>query len=187
MATMYETIRDWLYSSIAAGTYQVGDQLPTLDALNERFGTRGPRTATRAYAELADLGIVERRHGVGFFLRSTTPIENAAGTAAAIARLDAIEEALQSALADLRSLRASLTTTAPRLGEWWKIRSTTDHQLYSAVLITDDGTGEPIWYVAMDNAGYRRDPAHFEPIRKLNTPDWTPAHNKNPTTDPTVE
>lgn len=184
---MYEKIRDWLYSSIAAGTYQVGDQLPTLDALNERFGTSGPGTATRAYAELSDLGMVERRHGVGFFLRSTAPVENDAGTTAAIARLDAIEEALHGALADLQALRASLATTTPKLGEWWKVRNNTDHQLYSAVLTTSSTTGEPIWYVAVDNIGVLRDLDHFEPIRKLNTPDWTAAHNKNPPTNPTVE
>ncbi|MDH6283959.1 GntR family transcriptional regulator [Prescottella agglutinans] len=173
--TIYSSMLDFLLQEIASGAYSIGDQLPTLDALNDRFGSRGPTAGMRAYSELVGRGMVERRHGVGYFLTSLVPVPPSEDQNPLNARLDAIEALLEEALADVRSLRAVQSGT-PRLGEWWQIRSFVDHQTYIGVMVAGDGKGwpGPHWFVGVDQVIVRRPLDSFEPIRRLEEiPEWS--------------
>lgn len=61
-----------LHDEIARGALAVGAALPTEQALCEQFGV-SRITVRRALADLAEAGLVERRHGVGSFV--TKPAE----------------------------------------------------------------------------------------------------------------
>jgi GntR family transcriptional regulator len=61
-----------LRDEIARGAIPVGDPLPTKQTLCEQFGV-SRITVQRALADLADQGYIERRHGVGSFVRRTLP------------------------------------------------------------------------------------------------------------------
>jgi GntR family transcriptional regulator len=61
-----------LRDEIARGAIPVGDPLPTKQTLCEQFGV-SRITVRRALADLADQGYIERRHGVGSFVRRTLP------------------------------------------------------------------------------------------------------------------
>lgn len=61
---LFLVVRD----EIARGAIAVGEPLPTEQALCEQFGV-SRITVRRALADLADQGYIERRHGVGSFVR----------------------------------------------------------------------------------------------------------------------
>ncbi|WQB72140.1 GntR family transcriptional regulator (plasmid) [Prescottella equi] len=107
MLPKYAAMREYLLDEIHSGRYRTGDQLPTLDDLNRKFGAIGEATGTRAYSELVKLGMVEHRYGVGHFLRSTTPPESARERhrIPPWVHLDSIESALRSAFAATQALR----------------------------------------------------------------------------------
>ncbi|MET0704412.1 MAG: GntR family transcriptional regulator [Mycobacterium sp.] len=57
-----------LHDEIARGALAQGDPLPTEQSLGEQFGV-SRITVRRALADLAEQGYIERRHGVGSFVR----------------------------------------------------------------------------------------------------------------------
>jgi GntR family transcriptional regulator len=57
-----------LHDEISRGTLQPGDPLPTEQSLCEQFGV-SRITVRRALGDLTDAGLVERRQGVGSFVR----------------------------------------------------------------------------------------------------------------------
>jgi GntR family transcriptional regulator len=65
-----------LHDEIARGALAPGDPLPTEQSLGEQFGV-SRITVRRALADLADLDLIERRKGVGSFVRHReTPVED---------------------------------------------------------------------------------------------------------------
>jgi GntR family transcriptional regulator len=56
-----------LHDEIGRGTLAAGDALPTEQSLGEQFGV-SRITVRRALADLAEAGLIERRHGVGSFV-----------------------------------------------------------------------------------------------------------------------
>ena len=56
-----------LHDEIARGALAPGDALPTEQSLCDQFGV-SRITVRRALADLADAGLIERRHGVGSFV-----------------------------------------------------------------------------------------------------------------------
>ncbi|MFI1204398.1 GntR family transcriptional regulator [Streptomyces sp. NPDC020883] len=68
MAAAYERIADELRAAIRAGRPAPGERLPAETALAERFGRSVP-TVREALRALRDEGLVERRHGIGTFVR----------------------------------------------------------------------------------------------------------------------
>ena len=61
-----------LHDEIARGALVAGDALPTEQALCDQFGV-SRITVRRALADLADAGLIERRQGVGSFVRDLPP------------------------------------------------------------------------------------------------------------------
>jgi GntR family transcriptional regulator len=61
-----------LREQIIRGTYEPGSALPTEEGLCEHFGV-SRITVRRTLADLAALGLVERRHGLGTFVRRDLP------------------------------------------------------------------------------------------------------------------
>jgi GntR family transcriptional regulator len=61
-----------LHDEIGRGALAVGDALPTEQSLCEQFGV-SRITVRRALADLADAGLIERRHGVGSFVAEYSP------------------------------------------------------------------------------------------------------------------
>src|SRR5690349_8340089 len=62
-----------LHDEIVRGAIQPGDSLPTEQAMCEQFGV-SRITVRRALADLADEGLIQRRHGVGSFVLNSPSI-----------------------------------------------------------------------------------------------------------------
>jgi GntR family transcriptional regulator len=67
-----------LHDEIARGALAPGDALPTEQTLGDQFGV-SRITVRRALADLADAGLIERRQGVGSFVRDQPPSRRKAG------------------------------------------------------------------------------------------------------------
>jgi len=63
-----------LHDEIDRGVIAAGDPLPTEQTLCEQFGV-SRITVRRALADLAEHGYIERRHGVGSFVRQHGPAD----------------------------------------------------------------------------------------------------------------
>jgi GntR family transcriptional regulator len=63
-----------LHDEIDRGVLAPGDALPTEQTLCDQFGV-SRITVRRALADLADRGYIERRHGVGSFVRERAPAD----------------------------------------------------------------------------------------------------------------
>ncbi|MER7396925.1 GntR family transcriptional regulator [Streptomyces sp. NPDC000151] len=72
MAKKYERIADALRQSIRAGQLKPGDRLPAETTLAEQYKTSVP-TMRDALGELLAEGLIDKRHGVGNFIREPRP------------------------------------------------------------------------------------------------------------------
>jgi GntR family transcriptional regulator len=79
-----------LHDEIARGALAPGDALPTEQTLCDQFGV-SRITVRRALADLADAGLIERRQGVGSFVRDQTPSHRSAGGGSFMDELRQIE------------------------------------------------------------------------------------------------
>src|SRR6202021_1868642 len=68
-STLYAEIEETIATEIAQGEYRPGDQLPTEDALLERFQV-SRITVRRAIQNLVSRGLLEIRRGLGTFVLS---------------------------------------------------------------------------------------------------------------------
>ena len=68
-STLYATIEEAIATEIAQGEYRPGDQLPTEDALLQRFQV-SRITVRRAIQNLVNRGLLEIRRGLGTFVLS---------------------------------------------------------------------------------------------------------------------
>ena len=64
---VYRQMMDQVKYYVAAGTLQVGDQLPSIRELAQAL-TVNPTTVVRAYGELEHEKVVDLRHGKGVFV-----------------------------------------------------------------------------------------------------------------------
>ena len=67
-----------LHDEIARGALAPGDALPTEQTLGDQFGV-SRITVRRALADLSDAGLIQRRQGVGSFVRDQSPSHRNAG------------------------------------------------------------------------------------------------------------
>ena len=70
--TLAQQLTASLVEQIGNGTYRVGDRLPSLRECMRLFG-HSKNTVINAYEALASQGLVEARHGQGFFVRQGAP------------------------------------------------------------------------------------------------------------------
>lgn len=70
--TLAQQLAASLVEQIGNGTYRVGDRLPSLRECMRLFG-HSKNTVINAYESLATQGLVEARHGQGFFVRQGAP------------------------------------------------------------------------------------------------------------------
>jgi GntR family transcriptional regulator len=69
---VYRQIINQACAAVAAGTFKVGDQLPTIRALSERLHVN-PNTVAKAYRELELKGIIVSERGSGSFIQAQPP------------------------------------------------------------------------------------------------------------------
>ena len=67
-----------LHDEIDRGVIAPGEALPTEQTLCDQFGV-SRITVRRALADLAEQGYIERRHGVGSFVREHSPSDPSVG------------------------------------------------------------------------------------------------------------
>jgi GntR family transcriptional regulator len=68
---IYRQIAEQVRRFVAAGQLQVGERLPSVRTMAERFGIN-PMTVSRAYVQLADEGVLLRRRGAGMVVAART-------------------------------------------------------------------------------------------------------------------
>jgi len=86
---IYRQIVDQVRHAVASGAQRPGDQLPSVRALAEQLVVN-PNTVVRAYNELARDGVIEARHGRGYFVSDRRQIYSRAE------RLRRLEQALDT-------------------------------------------------------------------------------------------
>lgn len=64
---IYQQIVSQMQSKIAAGVYREGERIPSARELAKEI-TVNPNTVQKAYAELAEMGVIETRRGLGKFV-----------------------------------------------------------------------------------------------------------------------
>ncbi|MCS3470145.1 DNA-binding transcriptional MocR family regulator [Pseudomonas sp. JUb42] len=70
--TLAQQLTASLVEQIGNGTYRVGDRLPSLRECMRLLG-HSKNTVINAYESLASMGLVEARHGQGFFVKQGAP------------------------------------------------------------------------------------------------------------------
>ena len=70
--TLAQQLAASLVEQIGNGTYRAGDRLPSLRECMRLFG-HSKNTVINAYESLASQGLIEARHGLGFFVRPGAP------------------------------------------------------------------------------------------------------------------
>lgn len=109
-APIYRQIAEQVRRFVAAGQLQVGERLPSVRAMAERFGIN-PMTVSRAYAELAGDGVLLRRRGAGMVV---APRSGKAGLTAE-ARLRLLESKLQEVILEANDLGLAAGPVCERL------------------------------------------------------------------------
>ncbi|MFJ6003913.1 winged helix-turn-helix domain-containing protein [Arthrobacter sp. NPDC092385] len=95
----YETIYQALRARIEAGEFTVGDQLPSIAALQDEYGVKSLGTIRAAHQMLIEDGLVRSEQGRGVFVTST---ESSRGLsvddtlAAAIEQLQRVQRAVKA-------------------------------------------------------------------------------------------
>ncbi len=69
---VYRQIINQACAAVAAGTFKLGDQLPTIRVLSERLNVN-PNTVAKAYRELELKGIIVSERGSGSFIQAPPP------------------------------------------------------------------------------------------------------------------
>ena len=67
---IYQQVRDHIVSLIIDGVLKSGDPIPSVRQMAVEGGVN-PLTVSKAYQELVDLEIVEKRRGLGMFVKNS--------------------------------------------------------------------------------------------------------------------
>lgn len=98
------TVRD----ELRAGKYADGEQMPGVYELNQRFGV-STQTSVKAMQMLDAEGVLEARHGVGYFAVVTdAPVSALQHYEAAHLALTGAQDAIAVALSRLEAMKESL-------------------------------------------------------------------------------
>jgi GntR family transcriptional regulator len=74
---IYRQIMEQVRFQVAAGLAREGDELPSTRTLSEELGVN-PMTVSKAYAQLEEEGVVQRRPGLPLVVRPRAPAAEAA-------------------------------------------------------------------------------------------------------------
>jgi GntR family transcriptional regulator len=96
----YRQLVDQIRLQVAAGRLKPGDEIPSTRALSVELGLN-PMTISRAWAQLEDEGILERRPGLPLIVRAKT------GATSAAARTAQFTKALKPVVSVARQLGIS--------------------------------------------------------------------------------
>lgn len=124
-----------LHDEIARGALGPGDALPTEQSLCEQFGV-SRITVRRALADLAEAGLIERRHGVGSFVTERPPTSR---TAAGGTYLDELRQVQFETEVDV--VEFGVRPLPATVGARWDGR---DVALYVLRVRRERRTGEPL-------------------------------------------
>ena len=121
---IYRQVMDQVRRQILLGHLAVGDQVESVKSLSSRLKIN-PMTVSKAYAFLVEEGLLERRRGVGLFVRSIRKdvkrrqqdrmLDRAISKVAALTIQMGIteEEALRLFVDQYRKLNSSTTSAKP--------------------------------------------------------------------------
>ncbi|HOO32590.1 MAG TPA: winged helix-turn-helix domain-containing protein [Thermotogota bacterium] len=104
---IYIQIMNMVKKEILLGNFVEGDQLPPVRELSKTFGAN-INTVMRALEKLGNEGVVESRHGIGYFIHATDSIAR-----------DVIEEA-ENFVEKLKKRDIDLPMTKMIIEEVWK-------------------------------------------------------------------
>jgi GntR family transcriptional regulator len=124
-----------LHDEIGRGALAAGEALPTEQSLCDQFGV-SRITVRRALADLADAGLIERRHGVGSFVTQRSP---ASHEAAGGSYLDNMRQVEFETEVDV--IECSVGALPPAVGDRWDGR---DCALHVLRVRHERRTGEPL-------------------------------------------
>lgn len=96
----YRQLVDQIRLQVAAGRLKPGDEIPSTRALSAELGLN-PMTISRAWAQLEDEGVLERRPGLPLIVRAKT------GATSAAARTAQFTKALKPVVSVARQLGIS--------------------------------------------------------------------------------
>jgi len=103
-----------LHDEIARGALSPGDPLPTEQSLCEQFGV-SRITVRRALTDLSDAGLIQRKQGVGSFVRDNAPMRRQTGGRSFIDELRKIEFETEAEVLE-RDIRSVPRVVADQLG-----------------------------------------------------------------------
>jgi DNA-binding GntR family transcriptional regulator len=72
MTARWREVAEDLRARISGGEFGIGDQLPTIGQLQDRYGVPSLNTIRQAQRLLTDEGMLEPRRGVGVFVAATS-------------------------------------------------------------------------------------------------------------------
>lgn len=124
-----------LHDEIARGALAAGDGLPTEQSLCAQFGV-SRITVRRALADLAEAGLIERRHGVGSFVTDRSPSRGHDETGSYMDELRQVEFETEVEVLEF-GIRAVPTHIGERLGS-------SEPALHALRLRRERMTGEPL-------------------------------------------
>jgi GntR family transcriptional regulator len=124
-----------LHDEIGRGVLTAGDPLPTEQSLGEQFGV-SRITVRRALADLADAGLIERRHGVGSFVTSQSPAVRQTGGGSYLDELRQVEFET-----DVDVVEYGVRAVPAAVGARWDSRGSA---LYVLRVRHERRTGEPL-------------------------------------------
>jgi GntR family transcriptional regulator len=124
-----------LHDEIGRGVLPAGEALPTEQSLCEQFGV-SRITVRRALADLADAGLIERRHGVGSFVTERSPAGREASGGSYLDNMRQIEFETE-----VDVIECDVRTLPPAVGARWDSRESALHVLR---VRRERRTGEPL-------------------------------------------
>ncbi len=125
-----------LHDEIGRGVLAAGDALPSEQTLCDQFGV-SRITVRRALADLADAGLIDRRHGVGSFVTQQSPM--ASDTAGGGSYLDNMRQVQFETEVDV--IEWGIRAVPPAVGVRWDHRHDALHVLR---VRRERRTGEPL-------------------------------------------
>ncbi len=107
---IFEQIAKNVHQMLARGALKPGDKLPSARELAAKLSVN-PNTIVHAYNELEAHGVIEKRRGLGTFVREDAPVDGM--------KHEMLQQAAESFADEGRQLDASIQEAIAALKEVW--------------------------------------------------------------------